>query len=148
VPSKFEFTKHLFGLIQDNQNWLNESLILTNAECFTLIEITNSLRGKLLYRATRDGFGAQEFHSRCDGKRNTITIIMNDQNFVFGGYGAMPWNSSGNWITDPNAFIFSLRRNGVSCNHKLMNKIPEYALFGHTDFGKIKFLDFILNIRI
>ena len=29
-----------------------------------------------------------------------------------------------------------------------MNKIPEYALFGHTDFGKIKFYEIILNIRI
>ncbi len=40
----------------------------------------------LLYRATRDGFNGEVFHSKCDGKGNTITIIKNNLNYVFGDY--------------------------------------------------------------
>ena len=29
----------------------------------------------LLYRASEDGFGADAFHSKCDGKSNTMIII-------------------------------------------------------------------------
>jgi hypothetical protein len=28
-----------------------------------------------LYRGTRDGFDSDEFHSRCDGHSNTLTIL-------------------------------------------------------------------------
>ncbi len=68
----------------------------------------------LLYRATRSGFEAQEFHARCDSKPNTITIIKNNLNYAFGGYTPSPWNSSGGYINGPIEFLFSLRRNGVS----------------------------------
>jgi len=28
------------------------------------------------YRATRDGFGSQDFHSMCDRHRNTLTLYL------------------------------------------------------------------------
>ncbi len=76
--------------------------------------MTKSSKGILLYRPTRDGFTSQAFHSKCDGKGNTITIIKNNLNYVFGGYASSAWNRSGS-INDPNAFLFSLRRAGVQC---------------------------------
>jgi hypothetical protein len=39
-------------------------------------------KGNLLYRATRDGFTSKAFHSKCDGKGNTITIIKNNLNYT------------------------------------------------------------------
>ena len=44
----------------------------------------------LCYRATSHGWKANTFHDRCDGKRNTVTIIQKDQ-YVFGGYTDIPW---------------------------------------------------------
>ena len=44
----------------------------------------------LCYRATSHGWGAKTFHDRCDGKRNTVTIIQKGQ-YVFGGYTDIPW---------------------------------------------------------
>ena len=35
----------------------------------------NTFDPRLLYRASRDGFSANEFHKRCDGKKNTITLV-------------------------------------------------------------------------
>jgi len=45
---------------------------------------------KLCYRATNHGWSSSTFHSNCDGKVRTVTIIKNDQ-YVFGGYTDIPW---------------------------------------------------------
>jgi hypothetical protein len=110
---------------------------LTNEESVSLVEITKSSKGILLYRATRDGFNGEAFHSKCDGKRNTITIIKSHLNYVFGGFASSAWNSSCTRINDPNAFLFSLRRDGVSFKDKFTVKVPGYALVGHSGFGSI-----------
>ena len=44
----------------------------------------------LCYNATSHGWGAKTFHDRCDGKKNTVTIIQKDQ-YLFGGYTDIPW---------------------------------------------------------
>ena len=65
---------------------------------------------KLLYRASRDGDGTQ-FHSKCDGKPNTVTFVKAKNGRKFGGFAEKEWNSNDNWINDPNAFVFSLDYN-------------------------------------
>jgi hypothetical protein len=135
VASKFKFSLELFGTIKDHKCWLVDSLILSYEECLSLAEMTQSTKGNLLYRATRDGFTAQAFHLRCDQKKNTITIIKNNLNYVFGAYASSEWNSHGDYINDPNAFLFSLKRNGVSFQDKFIIKNPNYALYGQTNCG-------------
>jgi hypothetical protein len=64
-----------------------DSAILTPEENLNLAGMTRfNQQALLLYRATRDGFDASSFHSKCDGKANTVTIIKTDSNYVFGGY--------------------------------------------------------------
>ena len=36
--------------------------------------LTNKKITKLLYRGSRDGFKSSDFHSKCDGYKNTIII--------------------------------------------------------------------------
>ncbi len=99
--------------------------------------MTKSSDGILLYRATRDGFTGQAFHSKCDGKGNTITIIKNNLNYVFGGFASSAWKSSNVYINDPNAFLFSLRRDGVSFKDKFTVKLAQYALQGNSSYGPV-----------
>jgi hypothetical protein len=40
----------------------------------------------LLWRGSRDGFGARTFHSRCDGHANTLTVILDTNGNVFGSF--------------------------------------------------------------
>ena len=113
--------------IEELQNWLTDSAIMNRQECASLIKMTNCKVGVLLYRATRDTFNTVIFHQKCDGVKNTISIIKNNLDYVFGGYASSPWNSSGQYINDPNAFIFTLRRNGkFECN-KFMVKNANVA---------------------
>ena len=62
----------------------------------------------LLWRATRDGFGVNAFHSRCDGKTNTLTVVKSTTWFIFGGYTAVAWSSDYVSKKDNTAFLFSL----------------------------------------
>ena len=63
---------------------------------------------KLLYRATRDGDSASNFHSKCDGKSKTVTFIKTKSGKRFGGFAYSSWHSSNQWISDSNVFVFSL----------------------------------------
>ena len=44
----------------------------------------------LCWRATLHGWNVNQFHSRCDGKKDSVTIIRKGQ-FIFGGYADIPW---------------------------------------------------------
>jgi hypothetical protein len=99
----------------------------------------NFTYGTLLFRASRDGFTAKAFHDRCDNVPNTVTIIRNNLNFIFGGFTSARWSSTAGYTTDPNAFIFSLRRSGTSNNYKLMIKstTSTFAIVGSSSYGPI-----------
>jgi hypothetical protein len=47
----------------------------------------------LLWRGSRDGFGAKEFHRRCDGRANTLTLILDTNGNIFGGFTPVEWES-------------------------------------------------------
>jgi hypothetical protein len=62
----------------------------------------------LIYRASRDGFGANDFHLKCDKKPNTLVIIKSTNGNIFGGYTEQDWTHTDGYKNDPKAFIFSL----------------------------------------
>lgn len=63
---------------------------------------------ELIYRATRDGFSARDFHSKCDGSPNTLTIVRSSSGSVFGGFAQEAWSSSDEWVDDPASFVFKV----------------------------------------
>jgi hypothetical protein len=82
------------------------------SELIKLCEFSSNDKWSLLYRGTRDGFRPRDFHSKCDGHSNTLTIIKaKESQFIFGGYTTVSWDSSNEWKSDANAFIFSLTNN-------------------------------------
>ena len=64
---------------------------------------------KLCCKATRDGFSAKAFHSGCDGKGKTMIIIESSEGHIFGGSSSLAWKSSGGWIVDPEAYIYTMK---------------------------------------
>jgi hypothetical protein len=65
----------------------------------------------LLWRGSRDGFGANEFHRRCDGHANTLTVILDTEGNIFGGFTPAEWDSnSGEKVDDSlKSFLFTLK---------------------------------------
>ena len=142
-PSLFCIQTEHFGELDaglglfKNDCWINDSLILNKEEAISLALITKSLDGSLIYRASKDGFKALDFHSKCDYKSNTITIIKNNLNFIFGGYMAANRSNNASWIEDKNAFVFSLRKKGISNSKVFPVKSPQYAIDGSRGYGPI-----------
>ena len=63
-----------------------------------------------MYRATRDGFGAADFHRRCDGVPRLLVLIrVQGQESLFGGFTPVGFRAgSPGYYTDPGAFVFTL----------------------------------------
>jgi hypothetical protein len=64
----------------------------------------DEFRGKrfvLLWRGIRDGFGTEDFHWRCDGHANTLMLILDTGENIFGGFTPLQWSHSG--LRSPNA---------------------------------------------
>jgi hypothetical protein len=78
-----------------------------------------------LYRGTTDGFASSDFHGKCNGQMNTLTIILTTTGFIFGGFTPIAWDSSGTYKTDNSqkSFLFSVknRRNSPSRKFALLN---------------------------
>ncbi|RMX48487.1 hypothetical protein pdam_00008503 [Pocillopora damicornis] len=76
----------------------------------------------LLYRASQNGWTAANFHSCCDGKGPTVTVIKSG-NYVFGGYTEEQWDQpagGANYKKAPESFLFSL----VNPNSLPPSKLP------------------------
>jgi hypothetical protein len=77
-------------------------------------EILGDFQGKifkLLWRGTRDGVTAPEFHLLCDGHSNTVTVILDVRGNVFGGFTPIAWGSTNAYIEDRtgHSFLFTLK---------------------------------------
>ncbi|PFX12247.1 uncharacterized protein LOC111347553 [Stylophora pistillata] len=88
----------------------------------------------LCYRASTHGWLASTFHSRCDGKRDTVSIIKVGH-YVFGGYTDISWESSGGWTSTSEAFIFSLRNKEGLAPFKSLVTNPTYAIYRLAVYG-------------
>ena len=63
-------------------NWLKDTWALKEANLFP----------SLLYRASRNGWAASNFHTRCDNRGPTLTVVQSE-NCTFGGYTEKSWRS-------------------------------------------------------
>ena len=97
---------------------------------------------KLVYRASRDGDTAKEFHKRCDEIGSNITLIQTDKNIKFGGFTNYGWKvlkeagvfsspEDGVEKQDYDSFCFSLTSKKIYFH----NKDKEGAIFCCEKYG-------------
>ena len=137
-PNKLNEPLVLASLHLENTRLINSS-ILSDQELISLMKLCGfplDLNWKLLYRASRDGWQSDEFHSRCDNKPNTFAIIHTRKGFVFGGYTQQSWSHTGDYKTDPNAFIFSFR-NRLKRPLMMPCQKPNHAIYCHRSYGPV-----------
>jgi hypothetical protein len=97
-----------------------------------LCEFPESQGWDLKYRASRDGFSGKDFHKKCDGVWNTLTIIKTTNGNIFGAFAEEAWTNNTD-VKDPQAFIISLI-NEEKEPFKAMSSTGYYAL--HCDSSK------------
>ena len=92
---------------------------------------------ELLYKGSRDGFNASQFHAKCDHNGTTLTVAKsNIYKRVFGGYTQISWDTNGFWQEDDTAFLFSVT------DEKIYNIKQGQEAVGHIEDKGPTFADF------
>ena len=96
------------GELCDANGW---TLITTLPDAFSSSKIITPTQGamingwignpqakwKLCYRRSDDGASSSTFHSKCNGKGDTVTIAKLDNGRIIGGYAGCSWYSKGSY---------------------------------------------------
>jgi hypothetical protein len=92
----------------------------------------------LLYRGSRHGFGASQFHEKCDNEKNILILIETTKGFIFGGFTPIAWESA-NGIYKPDSseksFLFSLKNPRNSERRTFMLMSGKNAIHCHSSYG-------------
>ena len=118
------FDKDSFGELYLNGYPFEDSSILKYEQPIDLIklcEFSPNQKWEVLYRATRDGFDEDCFHSKCDEHANTLSIFkVKGNEFIFGAFTTATWDSSSGYKSDSDAFLFSLtNKDNEPCKMKI-----------------------------
>ena len=64
---------------------------------------------KLLYRGSKDGWAARDFHRLCDNRGPTVTVVKSSAGRISGGFTTLSWTSNNSgYKSDANALVFSV----------------------------------------
>ncbi|XP_064607826.1 interferon-induced protein 44-like [Liolophura sinensis] len=85
---------------------------------------------RLLYRISRDGCAADVFHQKCNNQGPTVTVAYNTSGYIYGGYTSQSWTSSGTYVQDGKAFLFSLTN-----PQKYPVNITAKSVYCNTSYG-------------
>jgi len=89
----------------------------------------------LLYSITRDGCDPVPFHSKCDDKGPTVTVVYNTQGSVYGGYTSLAWQSSGNYKQDDKAFLFQILHSYQKLCRKFPSQKTTKSIYHNSEYG-------------
>jgi hypothetical protein len=130
----------LFGLGPVPECSLPDSNIIKDVgDCVMLHDWADDQNGEfsLLYRGTEDGMTSIAFHSMCDEKGCTLTVIETTCGKVFGGYSNTAWSSASVWNSANKAFLFTLSGGGILSpgKMKLKDANNEKAILCNNSYG-------------
>eukprot|EP00979_Chaetoceros_neogracilis_P012637 scaffold3389_cov188-Chaetoceros_neogracile.AAC.12 len=119
-----------------------ESTIITSMEDKEKIKewlssAGNTEQPKLLYRASRDGWTAADFHAICDGKGATIVVAKSSDGYIFGGYTDIAWGIISDYKASSVSFLYSLKDHaGIGpVKMPIMSDMTESAVYHYLDYG-------------
>jgi hypothetical protein len=110
---------------------------------------------ELIYKATDDGFSAEDFHRCSDNKGPTMTIIQAQiGGYLFGGYAEISWDCDDKYKFDEAAFLFTLKNpHGIQPTKFLRNPNEENSVvhgkvYGPSFGGIVKDKKHFIDIEI
>lgn len=66
---------------------------------------------KCVYKASRDGWSATDFHEACDGRGSGLVVVLTTSGKKFGGFNPLGWQSSDDYGNTNSAFLW-FEKNG------------------------------------
>ena len=99
------------GINESNDLSIDSKLITKAAQLEMLSSWIDSykIQFKLLYRASRDGFNAEAFHTKCNAiyGLGAVVLVKDEMDVVFGGFTKGEWDFNG-IKPDQDAFVFNI----------------------------------------
>ena len=95
-----------------NETILNiKSVILTEwaDKNYVSRELANEKEMILEYRGSIDGYLSTDFHRKCDGVANTLSVIKTTEGNIIGGFTTIPWKETGGTEIDVDSYVFSVK---------------------------------------
>ena len=99
---------------------------LTSAGCYPSEPPTN-----LCYSKSLHGASSYTFHSRCDNKGATLTLVELSNGYKLALYTTVPWTSRGGYAGYGTSYIASITRN--SCHHNRYGS--QYLIYDRNSYG-------------
>jgi hypothetical protein len=65
-----------------------------------------------VYKASRDGWSAIDFHNNCDGRGSGLVVVLSQSGKKFGGFNPLGWQSNDDYGTTTSAFLWYLKGGG------------------------------------
>ena len=92
---------------------------------------------ELLFRGTRDGMTNTVFHNKCDNQGPTITLIKNQNGYIFGGFASISWvnDNKETYHSAPESFLFTLTNIHNSQPTKFPSKNDKYEIKNYFGYG-------------
>ncbi|CAG8586170.1 2151_t:CDS:2 [Acaulospora colombiana] len=88
----------------------------------------------LLVRGSSDGFSAKTFHSKCDGRRSTVTLFkLQDHDIFVGGYNPGVWDGNTSSLNTTNQGKIGRLISAESCEYALNCWRSNGPSFGNLD---------------
>lgn len=125
---------------QDSTNKSIQSSTILNQtqvdDLFQLCHFSPEQEFSLLYRASEHGFAASAFHSNCDNKTRTLTIVKSIDGYIFGGYTNAEWDSYSRYKMDYNSFLFSLvNKYNEPSKLRVKTNYEMFSIYGDGQYG-------------
>jgi len=86
---------------------------------------------EIIYKASSDGFDTATFHTKCDYKGETVTVIQSKSGHIFGGYNPENWTISSTYTSNDKTFLFQL----ADDKGKNIIKVPTSTGKGSSTYG-------------
>ncbi|GES83730.1 carbohydrate-binding module family 13 protein [Rhizophagus clarus] len=103
-------------------------------------ELKNSYEFKLIFRGSRDGFTAEQFHEICDNQSRTVTVFkVKGSDEILGGYNPIEWKNDyylGSYGKTKDSFIFSFMSKEIIEGYLISRvKDENRAIFYLNNYG-------------
>lgn len=99
--------------------------LLTSSLQTTLLTNTNidpnkpNVDLKCIYKASKDGFSAIDFHKLCDGRGSGLVVILTKSGKIFGGFNPLGWDSTDDYGNTNSAFLWFQKGSGSGSSVKV-----------------------------
>ncbi|XP_077862422.1 kelch-like protein 2 [Saccoglossus kowalevskii] len=146
MPTQFDSTEDLYLMPRVCNRFFYGTKLLNDDKLKYQRDLNNwygnpIVEWRLLYRASMNGYSADNFHDHCDGFSPTYIIIQGNDGCICGGFTDIPWSSGdgsrGKYFASERTYLFSLvNTEGIPpVKYKINNN--KLAVCHHARYGPI-----------